>query len=198
MSLLYQQKPFSQACENNKIPILQVLTRVFARRQCVLEIGSGTGQHAQYLAAHLPGLFWQTSDQPQYHRGISQWLAEANLDNLGYPLTFTIGQDPWPSDKSYDAVFTANTTHIMQSAETQQMMQIVGKHLPPKGIFCQYGPFLFSGTYTSPSNAVFDKQLRSNGYGGICDVEQLKHWTDMALSEVIPMPANNHMLVWTH
>jgi hypothetical protein len=150
------QKPFSQACENNKAPILEVLKKVFSHSKCVLEIGSGTGQHAQ----------------------------------------FTVGRDPWPSDKHYDAAFTANTTHIMSPAEARQMMQMVGRHLPHNGIFCQYGPFCFSGNYTSPSNAAFDEHLRVSGFGGLRDVEDLKRWTDMTLAEVIAMPANNHVLVW--
>lgn len=196
MTLSSHQKPFSQACENNKGPILAVLEKAFSNSTCVLEIGSGTGQHAQYFATHLPALFWQTSDQPQYHSGMTVWLDEVQLENLGYPLHFTVGQDPWPSDKNYDAAFTANTTHIMSPAEAQQMMQIVGAHLPQGGIFCQYGPFRFSGTYTSPSNAAFDEHLHARGYGGLRDVDDLKRWTDMTLIDIIAMPANNHMLVW--
>lgn len=189
-------KPFSQACENNKQPILDVLKRVLADRKNVLEIGSGTGQHAAHFAPRLRHLEWYTSDMPDHHLGIQAWLADAPVSNLHQPLSFTIGINAWPVTK-FDAVYTANTTHIMQPSEAQLMMQLVAANLPDAGMFCQYGPFTFNGQYTSESNEVFDQHLREQGCGGIRDIEELNLWAKpLALIEKIPMPANNFMLIW--
>ena len=136
-------KPFSQACENNKQPILDVLNRVLADKKRLLEIGSGTGQHAAYFAPKLSHLEWHTSDMPDKHLGIVAWLEDAAVNNLHQPLSFTIGTNAWPID-NVDAVYTANTTHIMQPLEAQLMMQLVADNLPNGGVFCQYGPYNFS------------------------------------------------------
>jgi hypothetical protein len=190
-------KPFSQACENNKQPILEVLKRVLADKINLLEIGSGTGQHAAYFAPRLRHLEWHTSDMPDKHLGIAAWLEEAKVNNLHYPLSFTIGAtSAWPLTNA-DAVYTANTTHIMQPSESQLMMQLVADNLPIGGIFCQYGPYNFQGQYSSESNQSFDQHLRDQGCGGIRDIDELTLWAKpLVLIETIPMPANNYMLVW--
>lgn len=193
---MQHEKPFSQACENNKRVILSVLERVFANCRQVLEIGSGTGQHAVFLADHLPHLIWHTSDQPQYHEGISAWLEDAYIENVKPPIAFTIGQDTFPN-LDVDGVFTANTAHIMQEEEVRLLMESVASHLPQNGIFCQYGPFTHSGKFTSESNHAFHVSLLERGYGGYRDINELKAWAgDLSLNDVIDMPANNHMLVW--
>ena len=189
-------KPFSQACENNKQPILDVLKRVLADRKNVLEIGSGTGQHATYFAPKLRHLEWHTSDMPDNHRGIQAWLADAPASNLHQPLSLTIGVDAWPL-VNIDAVYTANTTHIMQPLEAQLMMQQVADNLPDGGVFCQYGPYNFQGQYTSESNQSFDQHLREQRCGGIRDIDELTLWAKpLFLIETVPMPANNFMLIW--
>lgn len=189
-------KPFSQACENNRQPILDVLNRVLADRKCLLEIGSGTGQHAAYFAPKLPHLEWHTSDMPTNHSGIKAWLKEAAVNNLHHPVSLTIGINDWPLG-NFDVVYTANTTHIMQPSEAQLMMQLVSNNLPVDGIFCQYGPYNFDGQYTSESNAAFDQHLNEQGCGGIRDIDELIRWaTSLSLIEKIPMPANNFMLIW--
>jgi hypothetical protein len=189
-------KPFSQACENNKQPILDVLKRVFADRKNVLEIGSGTGQHATHFAPRLRHLEWHTSDMPDHHLGIQAWLADAPASNLHKPLSFTIGINGWPVTK-FDAVYTANTTHIMQPSEAQLMMKLVADNLPEAGMFCQYGPYNFHGQYTSESNAAFDQHLSEQGCGGIRDIDELLLWAKpLVLMEKIALPANNFMLVW--
>ncbi|GGW73846.1 DUF938 domain-containing protein [Alteromonas halophila] len=189
-------KPFSQACENNKGPILQVLRRVLADKKRVLEIGSGTGQHAVHFAANLPHLTWQTSDQRQYHSGIHQWLADAGLDNVRPPQLITIGEHRLPAN-TFDAVYSANTAHIMQPHEVKAMMQQVAAALPEKGVFCQYGPFLRQGKYSSQSNRDFDASLRAQGYGGYRDIEELQSWADtLIIEEINTMPANNLLLIW--
>jgi hypothetical protein len=190
-------KPFSQACENNKQPILEVLKRVLADKTNLLEIGSGTGQHAAYFAPRLRHLEWHTSDMPDKHLGISAWLEEVKINNLHHPLSFTIGaSSAWPLNNT-DAVYTANTTHIMQPSESQLMMQLVANNLPIGGIFCQYGPYNFQGQYSSESNQSFDQHLSEQGCGGIRDIDELALWAKpLVIIETIPMPANNFILVW--
>ncbi len=183
-------------CERNKHPILQQLVVYFKSSQRVLEIGSGNGQHAVFFASQLPHVTWYTSDMPSNHDDIRAWLDDASLSNLVSPVSFTIGKDNWP-DIEADAVFTANTTHIMQAEEAQQMMQLISTHLPKGGRFCQYGPMKINGEFTSESNREFDSQLKLNGFGGIPDIDLLALWAkDMKLIKTIPMPANNFLLVW--
>lgn len=192
-------KPFSQACENNKQPILEVLNRVLLGRKNLLEIGTGTGQHAVYFALRLTHLEWHTSDMPDKHIGIAAWLEDVKIDNLHQPLSFTVGSTKngtWPL-ANVDAVFTANTTHIMQPSEAKIMMQLVADNLPDGGMFCQYGPYNFQGLYTSESNLNFDQHLSNQGCGGIRDIEELTLWAKpLVLVETVEMPANNFMLIW--
>lgn len=190
------EKRFCQASENNKVPILGELKKHFSQRQKVLEIGTGTGQHAVYFAQHLDHLLWQTSDVPINHDSALAWMQEAGLQNVLPPLPFTVGQDPWPSPDA-DAVFTANTAHIMQPFETKLMMELVADHLPSGGVFCQYGPFNLNGQYTSEGNLAFDHHLLNEGCGGIRDVCELQEWAaPLSLIERVQMPANNFLLVW--
>ncbi len=191
------EKHFSQACENNKTFILSVLQSAFDGVSSVLEIGSGTGQHAVYMAPRLPNLQWHTSDRLENHGHITAWIREFPYRKLHDPMAFTIGQDPWPLANA-DGVFSANTAHIMQPQETQLMMAMVAENLPKGGVFCQYGPFNLNGEYTSESNQLFDQDLRDSGYGGIVDVDALQSWAgdSLRLVERIAMPANNMMLVW--
>ena len=192
-------KPFSQACENNKQPILDVLTRVLADKKGLLEIGSGTGQHAAHFAPRLRHLEWHTSDMPDKHLGIAAWIKDAAVSNLHQPMAFTIGAtgcNAWPK-ANVDAVYTANTAHIMQPSEAQVMMQLVAENLPDGGVFCQYGPYNFQGHYTSESNKNFDQHLSEQGCGGIRDIDELILWArPLVLTETVPMPANNFMLIW--
>lgn len=192
-------KPFSQACENNRQPILKVLNKVLVDKKKLLEIGSGTGQHAVYFAPRLSHLQWHTSDMPDKHSGISSWIKQVAVSNLHQPLAFTIGADDtniWPI-ANIDAVYTANTTHIMQPSEAQTMMQLVANNLPVGGIFCQYGPYTFQGRHSSESNKSFDQHIIGQGCGGIRDIEELKLWANnMDLLEIVTMPANNFLLIW--
>lgn len=192
------EKGFSQACENNKLPILQCLQGAFTNTRQVLEIGSGTGQHAVFFAANLPHLTWQTSDLPVNHPSILAWQVEQPVSNLRAPVPFTIGLDDWPRTKpAFDGVFTANTTHIMQPQQVRLMMQLVSRQLPAGGVFCQYGPFNENGDYTSESNREFDLYLQAQGYGGIQDIAQLQNWAGcLLLQKQAKLPANNQLLVW--
>ncbi len=191
-------KPFSEACERNREPILGILRRVFADRASVLEIGSGTGQHAAHFAASLPHLFWTTSDLPVNHEGIRAWLAEADLPNVTGPLALDVMSDDWPHGR-YDAVFSANTAHIMSREAVAHMFAGVGRLLPPGGLFVLYGPFNYDGNYTSESNARFDEWLKARDpESGIRDIEwivDIAAHNGLELVEDNAMPANNRLLV---
>ncbi len=143
-------RPFSQACENNKDPILSVLKNVFLQPMDVLEIGSGTGQHAAHMAGHLPHLTWYSSDRLENHPGIRAWIEEANLPKLRGPLELDVTQEPWPLTKVQGA-FSANTAHIMAWPMVEDMFKGIGKILQTEGHFCLYGPFNYEGRFTSDS-----------------------------------------------
>jgi hypothetical protein len=192
-------KPFSPACERNREPILSVLRSLFEDRKRVLEIGSGTGQHAVHFAAHLPHLQWQTSDLPDNHPGILAWLNEAQLTNLLPPLSLDAASPSWPSFE-WDAVFTANTCHIMSWHEVEGMFAGVGCGLPSGGKLVVYGPFNYGGRFTGPGNAQFDISLRAgNPLRGIRDfeaVDMLATRHGLNLIDDIAMPADNRLLAW--
>lgn len=193
------QKPFSQACENNKTAILQVLKKAFAGANNLLEIGSGTGQHAVYFAEHLPHLQWQPSDQQQYLPGIKLWLQEARLANLNSPLQLNVLDEPWPVSAT-DAVFTANTLHIMAKHEVERLFEKLADVLLPAGKFCCYGPFNYGGRFTSQSNAHFnDWLLLQNPQSAIRDFEWIASLASAAGLRLLAdhaMPANNRLLEW--
>ncbi|RLA39403.1 MAG: methylase, partial [Gammaproteobacteria bacterium] len=140
-------KPFSQACDNNQQAILAILERVFTQAQQVLEIGSGTGQHASYFAPRLPHLIWQTSDQAEYHPGINAWIDDASATNLRRPLVLNVDMPEWPIAKA-DAVFSANTCHIMGWASVVNMFAQLENVLTAGGTLAIYGPFNYDGQFT--------------------------------------------------
>ena len=193
------EKPFSQACENNQQAIFAILERVFAEALHVLEIGSGTGQHVAYFAPRLPHLIWQTSDQAEYHPGIKAWLDATSAENLRRPLLLNVDMPRWPIT-TVDAVFSANTCHIMGWASVVNMFQQLAGVLSAGGTLAIYGPFNYGGQFTSPSNANFDQWLKQRGpQQGIRDfeaVDKLANEAGMTLLEDNAMPANNRLLVW--
>lgn len=192
-------KPFSPACERNREPILTELRRVLPPSGRVLEIGSGTGQHAVYFGAALPGLTWQTSDLPANHAGIHAWLAEEAPSNVLSPLELDVRSGLWPAGP-WDAVFTANTCHIMAWDEVVDMLTGAARVLRPGGILCVYGPFNVGGQFTSESNAIFDMSLKAQGeHMGLRNVEDVSRIAqDNGLTQVedCGMPAHNRLLVW--
>ncbi|MHB1076233.1 DUF938 domain-containing protein [Thiobacillus sp.] len=192
-------KPFSESCVQNRDPILAILRPLFADRRHVLEIGSGTGQHAVYFAADLPHLVWQTADVPQHHPGIQAWLEEAALPNVLPPLALDVNDTAWRSGR-YDAVFSANTLHIMGWPEVERFFAGVGAVLQAGGILAVYGPFNYGGRYTSESNARFDAWLKARDpASGVRDfeaVDALARSQGLVLQQDIAMPANNRTLVW--
>jgi cyclopropane fatty-acyl-phospholipid synthase-like methyltransferase len=192
-------KPYSESCEQNCAPILAVLREVFADRSEVLEIGSGTGQHAVYFGAELPHLHWQTADLPLHHPGIRLWLDEAALPNVLPPIALDVNRKSW-RDGRYDAVFSANTLHIMSWIEVESFFEGVSEVLEANGVLAVYGPFNYKGAFTSESNARFDAWLKSRDpASGVRDfeaVDALAHARGLALQQDIGMPANNRTLVW--
>jgi cyclopropane fatty-acyl-phospholipid synthase-like methyltransferase len=191
-------KPYAESCDENKAPILAVLLRLFSDLQAVLEIGSGTGQHAVHFAAAMPHLVWQTSDLETNHSGIRAWLKEAALVNTPNPIALDVNSC-WPTEV-YDGVFSANTTHIMSWPDVERMFHGVGRVLTPGGCFALYGPFNYRGTYTSESNRSFDGWLKSrDSLSGIRDFEALSKLAQanhLLFSEDVEMPVNNRILVW--
>jgi len=193
-------KPFSESCEQNKDVILDVLKTVFTKTKNVLEIGSGTGQHAVYFAQHLPHLHWQTSDVIENHDGINAWIGNTQLPNIAPPKELDVSQSKWTTFESYEGIFSANTVHIMHWNNVVDMFAGIEKTLTNTGKFCLYGPFNYYGDYTSDSNALFDQWLKSRDTkSGIKDFEavnKLAATANMTLIHDIEMPANNRLLVW--
>ena len=192
-------KPFSPACERNRGPILDVLREAFAGRREALEVGSGTGQHAVHFAAHMPWLRWQCSDRAENLPGIRAWLDEAALPNTPPPLQLDVAAGEWPAGL-FDAIFSANTLHIMSWDEVGQFFAGVGRCAARDAVLAVYGPFNIDGRFTSESNAAFDASLRAAvPHRGIRDrdaVSALAVAQGFALVADEAMPANNRCLVW--
>ena len=193
------EKPFAPACERNSDPILAVLREHFADRRHVLEIGSGTGQHAVHFAAALPDLVWQTSDRAENLPGIRAWLDEASLPNTPPPFLLDVADGGWPTLR-FDAIFSANTLHIMSWSEVEALFAALPALTSADAKLAIYGPFNYGGRHTSASNAAFDESLRSRAaHMGIRDreaVDRLARAAGFALLDDVAMPANNRTLVW--
>jgi cyclopropane fatty-acyl-phospholipid synthase-like methyltransferase len=191
-------KPFSDACERNRDPIFSALRSHFSDRERVLEIGSGTGQHAVYFAEKMPSLIWQSSDRSENLPGVRAWLDEAVLPNTPPPIVLDVNGD-WPTEW-FDGIFSANTLHIMSWDEVERLFRKLASVSTPDAKLAIYGPFNYDGQFTSESNAAFDRSLKSRGTQmGIRDFEAvnaLASNAQFALIDDVPMPANNHLLVW--
>jgi cyclopropane fatty-acyl-phospholipid synthase-like methyltransferase len=192
-------KQYSEACDQNRDPILAVLKDEMADCHKVLEIGSGSGQHAVYFGKHLPHLSWQPSDVDSCHPSINAWLDDAQLSNVDKPLPLDVSSQRWPDD-DFDGVFSANTTHIMSWPQVIDMFNGIGSILKKRGIFCLYGPFNYGGQYTSESNERFDNWLKArdplSGLRNFEDLDQLARSSGMAFRHDYEMPVNNRLLVW--
>ncbi len=193
------EKPIAPHTRRNSEPILEVLRHEFRRANSVLEIGSGTGQHAVAFAAELGHLVWQTSDLEQNHAGIRAWLADASLPNLREPLSLDV-RTATLGGKVYDAAFSANTAHIMSIAAVKKMFALVAGALQSGGVFCLYGPFRQDGEFNTSSNAEFHESLRSQDSAmGIRHLEELDEFATtgrMRRERLYAMPANNLIAVW--
>jgi cyclopropane fatty-acyl-phospholipid synthase-like methyltransferase len=192
-------KQYSQACDENRNPILAIIGEVFSDAHSILEIGSGTGQHAVYFARRLPHLSWQPSDLSENHASINAWRDEAGLENVLPPIELDVTAATWPNGK-YDGLFSANTAHIMSWEAVQGMFSGIGRLLQPGARCCLYGPFNYGGSFSSNSNRQFDAWLKDRDpASGIRDLEAL---ADLATANGLKleadneMPVNNRLLVW--
>jgi SAM-dependent methyltransferase len=189
----------SDACERNKQPILEVLRGAFGACRSVLEIGSGTGQHAVHFARHLPHLTWQPSERPGELAALAERIRVEGPPNLRPAIELDVRRQPWRAG-TFDAVFSANTLHIMDLDAVGDFFRGVGAVLGPAGVLCVYGPFRYRGAYTSDSNAKFDRFLRARDpASGIRDYETLERLAagvGLELAADHAMPANNQTLVW--
>ncbi len=192
-------KPFAPSCERNQDVILDVLKDTFSSVSSVLEIGSGTGQHAVHFARHLPHLTWQTGDLEDRHVGIELWLKDANLDNVLQPVVMDLDVEPWPV-VGVDAVFSANVMHIVSWDQGKRLVAGAGKVLNQEGLLCLYGPFNYNGEFTSQSNAQFEVWLKNrdpkSGIRNFEDIVALAMENDLELMQDHAMPANNRMLTF--
>lgn len=192
------EKPHSPSCDRNREPILAVLRKHFMDRRQVLEIGSGTGQHAVFFAEALPHLNWQAADRAENLPGIRAWLDEAALANTPQPLELDV-HGAWPAQR-YDAVFSANTLHIMSWPAVERFFAGLADVLADNAKLIVYGPFNYNGQFTSESNAKFELWLKERGaHQGIRDFEKVNALAEaigLVLLEDCEMPANNRCLVW--
>jgi SAM-dependent methyltransferase len=193
-------KRHAPATDRNRDAIVTVLARVIAPGARVLEIASGTGQHATYFAAHLPGVTWQPSDPDVAARAsIAAWIAEAGADNVRAPIALDAASPPWTVD-SADAIVCINMVHIAPWAAALGLFAGAGALLAPGAPLVLYGPYRFAGAFTAPSNEAFDRELRQqNPAWGVRDVDDLEAAAGargFALEDVVAMPANNHCLLF--
>ena len=191
-------KPHSPACDRNRDPILAVLNEHFTECRTVLEIGSGTGQHAVYFAAAMPQLTWQCSDVAENLPGIRMWLEDAQLANTPSPIELDV-DGAWPQAR-FDGVFSANTLHIMGWAQVEACFARLPAVLADAATVAVYGPFNYGGAYTSRSNREFDAWLKARDpNSGIRDfeaIDALARAIGLRLIADVGMPANNRTLVW--
>lgn len=194
-------KRFSPSSERNRGPILDVLREELVGCGALLEVGSGTGQHAAYFAPAFPNMTWQATDLAENLESIRAWLSDPVLPNAREPIGFDVAQAHWPALK-VDAIYSANTFHIMGWAQVVQFFARIHELLIPGGLLLIYGPFNYDGRFTSASNAAFDQRLRGDDpQRGIRDFEAVNDLavrTGLRLQSDHDMPANNRLLVWRH
>lgn len=193
------EKLYSEACERNKFPILEKLEILFARSKSILEIGSGTGQHAVFFADNLPHLIWQTSDLIYSHESINAWISESAAKNILKPLLLDVSEYDF-KNLSFDGAFTANTFHIMSLDNVKQTFLGLKNVLNNQALFCIYGPFKYKGKHTSQSNYEFDLFLNERDpQSSIRDIEEIINIAEnnnFALINDFAMPSNNRLIVF--
>ncbi len=193
------ERPFAEYAARNAAPILEILQQEFLGATDVLEIGSGTGQHAVTFAAAMDHLRWQTSDLDENHAGICSWIDNSGSDNVLPPLSMDVREASVQAD-AYDAVFSSNTAHIMGMDAVGKMFALVGSALRPGGVFCLYGPFRQNGKFNTASNTDFDKSLRErDAVMGVRDIEVLDNLASAAglkRRRFYAVPSNNNVAVW--
>ena len=194
---MVEEKPYAISCDRNSEPILQVLKPRLEDKKHLLEVGSGTGQHAIFMAPHLPHMTWTLSDREENHPGIQLWLRDYPRFNLLGPVSFNLQRDDFPEGE-YDTVFTANTLHIISWDLNLKLFDLLGKNLKTGAHFFVYGAFNYNGTFTSESNERFEKWLKERDpQSGIRDFEKVSEELaarGLCFAEDIEMPANNRLL----
>ena len=192
-------KPFAPAAERNADAILELLSYEFRNCNDVLEIGSGTGQHAVRFAAAMGHLRWQTSDIDDNHSAINAWIGDSSLDNVAAPLSLDVRTDD-VDEQGYDGVFSANTAHIMSFETVADMIALVSRALRPGGVFCLYGPFRIDGEFSTDSNEQFHASLRAGdpqmGIRDLADVDELAEEGGLQRESLYALPANNLAVTW--
>ena len=193
------EKPHAEYAQRNAGPILEVLQHELLGHTDVLEIGSGTGQHAIRFAAELVDVEWQTSDLDENHEGIRAWIAEAGLANVHAPLSLDVTNSEL-AGAAYDAVYSSNTAHIMSQGAVDAMFRLVGRVLRPRGVFILYGPFRRAGRFNTQSNADFDASLRSRdpemGIRDLDALDKLGAKNGLQRVNLYAVPSNNMVAVW--
>lgn len=193
-------RPFSPSCEENAADIRDVLALFLENRNTVLEIGSGTGQHAVHFAQIFPQLIWQTSDLPEMHHGINAWIDDLGLENVLRPVALDVSRPHWPVER-YDLLFTANTLHIMDQSQVEKMFAQVGEHMFDHSVWLIYGPFNRHGSYTSESNQRFDQWLKhQDPHSGLKDEDFIQDCAErngLVRVNAFDMPSNNRILVYS-
>ena len=190
--------PISLSCQNNRDPIIEQLVLLFKQTSKVLEIGSGTGQHAAWFSPRLPWLDWQPSDLENRQDDINKWLHAYPAPNLCKPIVLNVCE-AWPKTP-YDAVFSANTSHILSWKNVKYMITGAASVLPKDGIFCLYGPFKFRDIDMAPSNIAFDKRLKESspnrGLRQVEMIDEIAQRLGLQMTGNLSMPKNNRILSW--
>ena len=194
-----KNKPYAESCEQNRRVILDVIQPLLVNSKSLLEIGSGTGQHAVYFSEKLPHIIWNSSDRTENIEAIKLWLSDTDSEKLPTPIELDVTQNIWP-DITVDTVFTANTCHIMSQQSVETMIERVGQLLPAEGQLIIYGPFNYNQQYTSPSNERFDQWLKQrdsqSAIRNFEDINNLARKAGLNLVNDYEMPANNRILHW--
>ena len=193
-------KYHAESTRRNRNPILEVLKKEIEGSKKLLEIGSGTGQHAVYFSKKLPQILWQTSDRSMNHESIIYWIKRYNLKNLLPPLDIEIGVNEKNINDIFDCVFSSNTSHIMSLENVKRLFALVGKILNKNGKFFLYGPFKINLEFTTKSNEDFHEKLKAeNKLMGLRDIEELDNFAtenNMQNHAFYEMPANNYLSIW--
>ena len=193
-------KYHAESTRRNRNPILEVLKKEIEGSKKLLEIGSGTGQHAVYFSKKLPQILWQTSDRSMNHESINYWIKRYNLKNLLLPLDIEIGVNEKNINDIFDCVFSSNTSHIMSLENVKRLFALVGKVLNKNGKFFLYGPFKINLEFTTRSNEDFHQKLKAeNKLMGLRDIEELDKYAienNMQNHAFYEMPANNYLSIW--
>lgn len=193
-------KRHAPATARNREPILEVLARVLPPAGVVLELASGSGEHAAWFAARLPGVAWQPSDvDPDAVASVAAYVVEAGLPNLRPPVVVDAAAPAWPVERA-DAIVCINMLHIAPWEAAVGLFAGAARLLPAGAPLVTYGPYRFGGAFTAPSNQAFDASLRARDpRWGVRDVDDLRALAGehgLALDEIVARPANNHVLVF--